>query len=194
MSHHEPQEGIGMEFLGKERATLEELLPGLDKALAEVALAVLEKPGGPAIRAFREAGGPGLLVPAEHAGLGADPVQAVRVQRAIGARCPSLAVATTMHHFSVATLVETSRLSTGFEWALLEGIAEQGLLVASGFAEGRPGQGILAPTVQAMRVDGGYLVNGSKKPCSLSASMDLLTASVALPRPDGGTELAVLLL
>jgi len=195
MSHHEPQEGIGMEFLGKERATLEELLPGLDKALAEVALAELEKPGGPAIRAFREAGGPGLLVPAEHAGLGADPVQAVRVQRAIGARCPSLAVATTMHHFSVATLVETSRLSTGFEWMLLEGIARQGLLVASGFAEGRPGQAILAPTMTAVPRGASLVVSGSKKPCSLAHSMDLLTASVSVPRLDGpGHQMAVALI
>jgi alkylation response protein AidB-like acyl-CoA dehydrogenase len=184
-----------MEFLGRERAALEELLPGLDKALAEVPLAELERAGGPAIAAFREAGGPGLLVPAEHAGAGADPLQAVRVQRAIGARCPSLAVATTMHHFSVATLVETSRLSTGFEWMLLEGIARQGLLVASGFAEGRPGQAVLAPTMTAVPRGAALVVSGSKKPCSLAHSMDLLTASVSVPRQDGaGRQMAVVLI
>jgi alkylation response protein AidB-like acyl-CoA dehydrogenase len=184
-----------MEFLGKERTTVEELLPGLDKALAEVPLAELETPGGPAIGAFREAGGPALLVPAEHTGIGAVPLQAVRVQRAIGARCPSLAVATTMHHFSVATLVETSRLSTGFEWMLLESIARQGLLVASGFAEGRPGQAILTPTMTAVPRGANLVLSGRKKPCSLAHSMDLLTASVSVPRLDGsGQQMAVALI
>jgi alkylation response protein AidB-like acyl-CoA dehydrogenase len=183
-----------MEFLARERAAVEALLPGLDKTLAEVPLAELEQVGGPALAAFRAAGGPALLVPAEHAGIGADPVQAVRVQRAVGARCPSLAVATTMHHFSVATLVETSRLSTGFEWMLLEGIARQGLLVASGFAEGRPGQAILEPTMTAAPSGTGVAITGSKKPCSLAYSMDLLTVSVSVPRLDGsGDQMAVAL-
>jgi len=35
------------------------------------------------------------------------------------------------------------------------------------------------PTVTARPADGGVLVNGRKQPCSLSATMDLLTASVA---------------
>jgi len=178
------------------RETCESFLPGLLDKLDGIPLTELEAPGNPALGHFRACGGPGLVIPKAYAGAGADPLQALAVVRAVGACSPSLAVATTMHHFSVATLftLADSVMSSGMEWALLEGIAEQGLLVASGFAEGHPGQGILAPTVQAMRVDGGYLVNGSKKPCSLSASMDLLTASVALPRPDGGTELAVLLL
>ncbi|HSV68070.1 MAG TPA: hypothetical protein VLJ59_19540 [Mycobacteriales bacterium] len=103
-----------MEFLGRERAVLDELLPGLDKTLADADLMELEKPGGPGIAAFTAARGPALMVPTEHAGLGADPLRAVRVQRAVGARMPSVAVATTMHHYSIATLVETSRLSSGF--------------------------------------------------------------------------------
>ena len=44
----------------------------------------------------------------------------------------------------------------------------------------------------AKPTEGGYLINGGKKPCSLSKSMDLLTASVALPTDDGAS-LAVLL-
>src|SRR5215472_5713285 len=138
-----------MRFLARERDMLEEFFPGLDSALAAVALADLEQPRGTALKAFKAVGGPALLVPSRHAGLGADAVQAVRVQRAVAARSPSLAIATTMHHFSVASLVETAARSQGFEWMLLEAIARDGLLVASGFAEGRPGQAILLPTMRA---------------------------------------------
>ncbi|MFL6129448.1 MAG: acyl-CoA dehydrogenase [Mycobacteriales bacterium] len=182
-------------FLRSERETLERLLPGLDQKLGGIELAVLERPGSPGPEVFRAAGGPGLLVPGDHGGLGAGALAAVRVQRAVGARSPSLAVASTMHHFSVAGLVEASRHSTGFEWMMLEAIAERQLLVASGFAEGRCGQSVLSPTMRAERRGERIVVSGSKKPCSLSRSMDLLTASVAVPATGGGpAQLAVALI
>ncbi|NWF30230.1 acyl-CoA/acyl-ACP dehydrogenase [Streptomyces sp. PKU-EA00015] len=179
-----------MRFLQQERAVVEELLPGLDQELASVSLADLEAAGGPGLKLFREVGGPGLLVSAEHGGRGADLVTALRVQRAIGSRSPSLAVATTMHHFSVASLVETATTSSGMEWLLLAAIAKDNLLLASGFAEGRTGQGILNPALSA-RTDGDKVfLSGSKKPCSLAHSMDLLTVSLPLPGPDGVNQLA----
>src|SRR2546423_227202 len=116
--------------------TFARLLPGLDEALARIPLMEMECPGNPALRLFREAGGPGLVVPTEHGGLGATPLDTIRVQRAIGSRSPSLAVATTMHHFSLATLVEMAANGSGTEWLVLEGVARQKLYVASGFAEG----------------------------------------------------------
>lgn len=185
-----------MRTLDCAREVCESFLPGLLDDLTGTPLEMLEKPGNPGIAAFRARGGPALVIPKVYAGLGADPVQAVQAVRAIGAHSPSTAVATTMHHFSVATLfaLADSVKNSGMEWALLEGIAEQNLLVASGFAEGRPGQGILSPTMSAVPVDGGYQVSGAKRPCSLSASMDLLTASVALPVPGGEPEMAVLLI
>ncbi|MFE2828343.1 acyl-CoA dehydrogenase family protein [Streptomyces sp. NPDC059271] len=184
-----------MRSLDAAREICESYLPGLLKNLDDIPLADLEKPESPGLTHFRTAKGPGLVIPKEYQGAGADPLQALAVVRAIGAVSPSLAVATTMHHFSVATLftLADSIKSSGMEWALLEGIAEQNLLVASGFAEGKPSQGILTPTMRAERAEGGFVINGSKKPCSLSRSMDLLTASVALPTPDGGSEMAVLL-
>ncbi|MEU3338787.1 acyl-CoA dehydrogenase [Streptomyces sp. NPDC002144] len=180
-----------MHFLEHERATLTDLLPGLDEALAAAPLSTWETPGNPGLDHFRTAGGPGLLVPAEHGGKGADLLTAVRVQRAVGSRSPSLAVATTMHHFSVASLVETAAQSSGMEWMLLAAIAKDNLLLASGFAEGRTGQGILNPAISA-RVDGDKIwLTGSKKPCSLAWSMDLLTASLPFPDEDGTPRLAV---
>lgn len=181
-----------MKILERERAALEKHIPGLDDALADRPVLELEEPGNAGLGLFQRAGGPGLIVPEELGGAGAGPLDAARVQRAIAARSPSLAVASTMHHFSLASLVELSAYSAGFEWMLLAGVAKEGRLVASGFAEGRPGQSILAPTMQAREVEGGFRLSGRKKPCSLSASMDLLTASVALPARSGeGTELAV---
>ncbi|MGY5128285.1 acyl-CoA dehydrogenase family protein [Streptomyces nigrescens] len=180
-----------MGFLDTEREALDALLPGLDATLAGHSLAELERPGGPAVAAFREAGGAALLVPAQNTGIGADPLQAVRLQRAVGARCPSLAVATTMHHFSVASLVETAKHGAGFEWMLLEAIVGKRMLLASGFSEGRTGQSILRPTIRAERRGGDVVLNGSKKPCSLAHSMDLLTASVVMTDDSGTPRLAV---
>ena len=174
------------------------MLPGLDAALAAEPLMTWENRDSKALKLFRDAGGCGLLVPTEHGGHGVDPLAAVRVQRAIGARSPSLAVATTMHHFSVASLAELSALGTGFEWAVLQAIAEQHWYLSSAFAEGNPSTNILAPRVQARKVEGGLLVNGSKRPCSLTWSMDLMSASVAVTdsdRADGGPEkLAIVLI
>jgi alkylation response protein AidB-like acyl-CoA dehydrogenase len=181
-------------FLQREREVVDALLPGLDKRLADEPLTELEQPGGKGLLAFKEANGPALLVPAEHAGIGATLLDAVRVQRAVGARSPSLAVATTMHHFSVASLVVAAGQAAGFEWMLLEGVARQRLLMASGFAEGRTGQGILSPAIRATRRGEVVVLDGSKKPCSLSRSMDLLTASFTLPDPDGTPQLAVALI
>jgi alkylation response protein AidB-like acyl-CoA dehydrogenase len=178
------------------RATCDTYLPGLCAALAEIPLADLERPGNPGLTLFREHGGPALVIPKSYGGLGATPADAIRIMRAVGAASPSLAVATAMHHFSVATIftLAESLRSGGTEWAVLEGIADQSLLVSSGFAEGRPGQGILSPSVSATRADGGFVVNGSKRPCSMASSMDLLSASVAVPTPDGGTELVLMLI
>src|SRR5205823_2975306 len=75
------------------------------------------------------------------------------------------------------------------------GVARRRLLVASGFAEGRAGVGVFASQFQVRRTPEGLVLSGSKKPCSLSASMDLLTVSVLLPDATGaGRTLAVVLL
>lgn len=177
-----------MEFLVDERRTLEEFLPGFDAQIASIPLVEIEARDSNAIELFRDAGGPGLVVPRDLKGHGASPSAAIRVQRAIGSRSPSLAVATTMHHFSTASLIELQRAERGFEWLLLQAIAEQGRLLASGFAEGVHDQKTFSPTMRARRVGGKFLVSGTKKPCSLSRSMDILTASVAVTGEVGDKE------
>ncbi|NES86028.1 MAG: acyl-CoA/acyl-ACP dehydrogenase, partial [Moorea sp. SIO2B7] len=65
----------------------------------------------------------------------------------------------------------------------------------SGFAEGKTGTSILSPSMKCQRVADGLVVNGSKKPCSLSASMDFLTASAIVPSKSGdGNELALVII
>jgi alkylation response protein AidB-like acyl-CoA dehydrogenase len=66
--------------------------------------------------------------------------------------------------------------------------------MASGFAEGRSGTGILSPSMSATVTPEGVRITGVKRPCSLARSMDLLTASVMVPCEEGeGEELAVAL-
>ena len=152
-------------------------MPGLDTALAELPLTDMERPGNPAIPIFRQLGGPGLLIPQELGGRGAAPLRAVRTQRAIASRSPSLAVATTMHHFTIATVLEIEPKQPELD-ELLESIARENLYVASGFAEGRPGASIQSATIRIDPGPEGFVrLNGSKKPCSLSQSMDMFTVS-----------------
>jgi alkylation response protein AidB-like acyl-CoA dehydrogenase len=68
---------------------------------------------------------------------------------------------------------------------LLASIARRNLDVAAGFAEGRTGQHIMDSWLKVEHTPQGLRINGSKKPCCLSASMDLLVAHVHIP-PFGG--------
>jgi alkylation response protein AidB-like acyl-CoA dehydrogenase len=171
-----------MSLLGKELATLAHFLPTLTDRLHGKSLMELEAPDGSVIRAFRESGGAGLLISRDFGGKGATALEAIRIHRALGACSPSLAVAATMHNFTVATLVEFG-IFGGDEAsaALMRAVAENDMLLASGFAEGRTGTNILAATMEARpTADGGYVLSGSKKPCSLSRSMDILSGSALL--------------
>jgi alkylation response protein AidB-like acyl-CoA dehydrogenase len=176
-----------MNFLRQERETLERLLPGLDAALAGIPLMEMERPGNPSIPVYRRLGGPGLLIPKRLGGRGASALEAVRAQRAIACRAPSLAVATTMHHFTIATVMEVNLEAAGQEAEFLESVARDKLYVASGFAESQPGTSIQKSGLRMQRTPAGIVLSGSKKPCSLSQSMDLFTASTPpLPGMDAG--------
>lgn len=186
-----------MRSLTTARGICEQFHAGLLDALEDLPLSIREGADSPVLELYRKHGGPGLLVPAAYGGAAAGPLEAVRVQRAIAAASPSLGVATVMHHFTVAMLFRlaeaTGRL-TPAQLKLMTAVASDGLLLASGWAEGRTDQNILAPSVVAERIPGGYRVNGSKKPCSLSGSMDVLTASVQVTQEDGRSGLALMLI
>jgi alkylation response protein AidB-like acyl-CoA dehydrogenase len=185
-----------MRSLDEARDVCERYHPGMCAALAEISLAEREAPGGPVIGIFRKFGGPRLMVPTEYGGAGADALSAARIVRAMSSYSPSLGAATTMHHYTVATLFSLAKSAgrlTPAQLDLLAKIAPGNFIVASGWAEGKPGANIVIPAVTARAAEGGYLINGGKKPCSLARSMDLLTASAAVP-VDGTPTLALLLI
>lgn len=186
-----------MRSLATARAACESFHPGLLSELESFPLAEREAADSPVVEIYRKHAGPDLLVPAEYGGAAADPLQAARVQRGLASASPSLGVATVMHHFTVAMLFSLARSAqrlTAAQLRLLSSVVSDGLLLASGWAEGRTDQNILSPMVVAEPIAGGYRINGSKKPCSLSTSMDVLTASVAITEPDGTASLALLLI
>jgi alkylation response protein AidB-like acyl-CoA dehydrogenase len=186
-----------MRFMERDLQTCDVLLPGLREELAAIPLSELESENSPSIELFRNAGGPNLLVPQSYGGLGASALDAVRVQRVLGSVAPSMTVATMMHHFSIGTLyavADAVGADSGLDDLLLKRVASDRMLVASGFAEGRTNQGILAPQVEAVPTEGGYRITGSKKPCSLARSMDLLTASVGIRDDEGNVGMGFLML
>jgi len=185
-----------MRSLDDARDVCERYHPGMCVALANVPLARREAPGGPVLGIFRQFSGPRLMVPEEYGGAGVNALSAARVVRAMSSYSPSLGAATTMHHYTVATLFSLAKTAgrlTPAQLDLLAKIAPGNLIVASGWAEGKPGANIVIPAVTARNTDGGYLVNGGKKPCSLARSMDLLTASATVS-VDGTPTLALLLI
>lgn len=139
------------------------------------------------------AGGAGLLVAREYGGLGATAAQAADALRAIGSRSGSLAVGTTMHHYKIAWLAES--LEPALRAPVLERVAREGLLVASCGAEGKQTRGTFNPGIEVQEHDGGVVVNGVKRPCSLVWDMGVLSMLVRLP--DGhhsAGEMAILLI
>lgn len=173
-----------MNFMKHERQVLNTYFPGLEDRLRSMDFSQRESNGSVVVETYREFGGPALLVPKTYGGKGATAVDAVAVHRALGLLSPSLAIAATMHDFTVAFLAEYAFYGDATRRYLQE-IAQDNLYLASGFAEGRSGANILEPTMSAEAVDGGYRINGCKKPCSVSASMNYLTASVRLVDKDG---------
>lgn len=168
-----------MHFLSAERAELDRFLPGFDDRLARLGLDGAEDPRSAVIREFRDAGGGNLLLPAELGGMGATAVQAVRVQRALGSRAPSLAVATTMHQYKAAWLADV--LTDPKARALLRDVAAQRMLIASCGAESGVASNLFTPGVTVRAVEGGLAVSGVKRPCSLVWSMGVLSMMVAAP-------------
>lgn len=169
-----------MKLLASERAVLQKALPGFDEHLAELGVAAAEDPDRGVVEDFRAAGGGNLLVPAEFGGAGLGCLDGVRIQRAVGSRAPSLAIASTMHHYKVAWLArEPERTVTR---TALDMIVSERRLIASCGAEGT-GAGLFTPGIRVEPAEDGLVVSGTKRPCSLVRSMGLL--SMLLKGPDG---------
>jgi alkylation response protein AidB-like acyl-CoA dehydrogenase len=172
-------------FLAESRAVLEQFAPGLDAVLARHGLSALEAMEPYELKALmRDFGLPALWVPRTLGGGGISPYDGIRIQRAVGARSPSMAVMLTMHNFTVsfsASLADSVPPCA----EMLRQVAADNLLVASAFAEGRYGAGILDSTVYVTRDGDGFKINGSKKPCTMAHCMDIITVGVAELCADG---------
>lgn len=157
---------MSLSLLNRSRALLHSYAPGFDERLASIAFAEREAPPSEVIALFKQQGPVGLLVNRAAGGLGAGILDAVHVQIALGARSPSLAVASTMHQFSVASLLALTQNGGGAEGLLLAAVAQKRLLLSSGFAEGNSGAGILDSNMQALQTPEGVLLSGSKSPAA----------------------------
>ncbi len=168
-----------MNYMQKEREVFERYFPGLRDKIVSSDFLSNERESSRVAELYREHGGPTLLVPTSYGGMGANAADAVAVHRVLGSISPSLSIVATMHDFTTAFLAEYAFYGDATKKYLAE-VAQEKLYLASGFAEGKSGANILHPTMKAKRVDGGYLISGVKKPCSIADSMDYITASVVI--------------
>lgn len=173
------------------RVVTDKLAPGLAGALSEAGLTALEADSAMGIDIFRKLGRTGLFIPESLGGVDATATDALHYMLTIGSLAPSLSIVATMHHFSIASLAKSQQDFDELESFLLTSIASEGMLVSSAFAEARPNAGMFEPTMTAIRDGDNWLVNGSKKPCTMSRSMDLISASVTLAGDDGGYAIMV---
>lgn len=171
-----------MNFLSEESAVVDRFCPGLIPRLSATHFADLESPSTPVFQIFKETGGPGLLVPSDCEGLGATASDALKFQVYVSSLAPSLGIAVAMHHWSVVTLAEIYTLfpDAANERKWLQDIARDNLLVASGFSEGKPAASFLNSSLKVEAAPGGLYVSGSKKPCSMARSMDVLAIGTLL--------------
>lgn len=167
------------------RNVTEQRLPGLIGALEQRGRMALEAADSAEIcELFRRYRAAGLIIPEAYGGLGASTREAVEILRVVGSLCPSLAVMMTMHHHTIATIVQLGGLIPAAD-ELLCAIAQSQLLIASAFAEGKSGAQIFNSSVKARAVEGGFLLSGSKKPCTMSHHMDVIVVGVARENADG---------
>jgi alkylation response protein AidB-like acyl-CoA dehydrogenase len=173
-------------------ADVESRLDGVaDGVFAKLAVKPVEEheeDAGDALAALKGTRATTMLIPARYGGRGASAGDAVRFQLALGSMAPSVAIATTMHHYKLAALGNVATAGDAHAEAILKDIAQGSKLIASGGAESIPGRDLRRLGSQAVRVGDGYLITGLKRPCSLSTSMDVLSLMVELREPDGSSD------
>lgn len=178
-------------FLKEERALAFEWMPALVSALESSSLMQLERGESTHLATlFRTVGQPGLSIAKALGGEGVSAIDLARMHTWVGAHCPSLAVMMTMHHHTVAGMMAASRFFPDIQ-GLLSVVARDNLLVASGFAEGRAHANILESTLSVEKTAAGYVVNGSKKPCTMTHHFDAITFGVNYVDPQGQTHIGI---
>lgn len=167
---------------------LEVVAAGLFAELAFTPAEDHERQADGALAALKSTRATTMLVPRQYGGGGASARDAVRFQLALGALAPSVAIATTMHHYKLAALANVATSGDRNAQRVLEDIASGAKLVASGGAESTPGKDLRSLGSWAVRDADAYLVTGLKRPCSLATSMDMLSMMIELRTGDGSLD------
>ncbi|MDS7968134.1 acyl-CoA dehydrogenase [Acinetobacter sp. V117_2] len=92
---------------------------------------------------------------------------------------PSLGIALTMHHHIVLVLAKYPEIFRNASQILKEVIQNEAL-VASAFAEGNAGVDVFNPSSEITITNDSFILNGQKKPCTLSSISDFYVLSTAL--------------
>lgn len=162
-------------LLENERGTAYALLPQLVDLLDSRSMLELESSSAKDLASiFRTHGQPGLTIAPDLGGFGLLASDLVCLLSWVSTRSPSLALMMTMHHHTVAGIMETS-CNSSEKQSVLSQVARDKLLVASGFAEGLAHTSIFNSRMTVNKVEGGHIVSGSKKPCTMAHNFDFVT-------------------
>ncbi|MEU4493566.1 acyl-CoA/acyl-ACP dehydrogenase [Streptomyces sp. NBC_00210] len=181
-------DGVWEEVLVDVPERLDATADGLHAALVAKSAVEYEQDASPVFALLKQARATTMLIPSACGGRGASAVDAVRFQAALGALAPSAAIATTMHHYKIASLGQVAAAGDERAGTILAELARDAQLIASGGAESMPGRDLRSLGSQAVRGADGYRITGLKRPCSLSTSMDTMSLMVELRAPDGAPE------
>jgi acyl-CoA dehydrogenase len=134
-----------------------------------------------AYETLREAGYLALAVPEELGGNGATIRQVTLAQRELARHCSSTALASTMHHHIVLfTAWRWRRELPGAEATLRRVVDDRVVLVSTGGAD------FTRPRGEAVRVEGGFRMSGTKVFASQSPVGDVLVTMFPYDDPDEG--------
>lgn len=165
-----------MPLLQDEYQLIDRFIPGFREQLELNGYHALEQELGLGFSLFKKFSAQSILLPKRYGGMGANAVDAVSFQLALASLAPSLAIGTTMHQYKVVTLAEMNE--GGSLTQVLIDVVNNRWLVASGGSEGIPGQSLFNPQMSARDTDSGIVVTGTKKPCSMTWSMDILSVMI----------------
>jgi alkylation response protein AidB-like acyl-CoA dehydrogenase len=136
---------------------------------------------GPAYDALRAAGLLTIGVPAELGGAGASIRDITMVQRELGKHCGATALASSMHqHVTAFTAWRFRRGLAGAEGTLRKVLDDGIVLVSTG------GGDFTRPRGTAVKVDGGYRVNGRKRFASQAPAGAVMSTMFVYDDPEQG--------
>jgi len=121
---------------------------------------------------------PSLTIPREYGGLGFKLEDALHVLHDVAYMAPSAALMLCMHYHVVSTIAKFPD-SFSFSSEILNNISTKNLLVASAFAESGASQNIFQTSVSAKVCGDSVVVDGSKRPCTMSSIADFIAVSIA---------------